>query len=99
MSEAIQVDSNLDLENVNPADPKLFSEERILPFFTKMRAEQPVHYCKDSPYGPFWSVTHYDDIMAVDKNHGRDTALMDIYRNNDKHINKKLNQLHANRKN
>ena len=26
-------------------------------------------------------------------------ALTDIYRNNDKHINKKLNQLHANRKN
>ena len=26
-------------------------------------------------------------------------ALTNIYRNNDRHINKKLNQLHANRKN
>ena len=34
-----------------------------------MRAEQPVHYCKGSAYGPFWSVTRHADIMAVDKNH------------------------------
>ena len=69
MSESIQVSENESLADLNPADPKLFSEERILPFFKQMRAEQPVHYCKDSPYGPFWSVTRYKDIMAVDKNH------------------------------
>ena len=34
-----------------------------------MRARDPVHYCPDSPYGPFWSVTRYRDIMEVDKNH------------------------------
>ncbi len=69
MSESIAPSDNPVLADLNPADPKLFSEERILPFFKQMRTEQPVHYCKDSPYGPFWSVTRYKDIMAVDKNH------------------------------
>lgn len=69
MSESIEVSDNTILSALNPADPKLFSEEKILPYFKQMRAEQPVHYCKDSPYGPFWSVTRYNDIMAVDKDH------------------------------
>jgi cytochrome P450 len=69
MSESIQESVQPSLADVNPADPKLFSEERILPLFEQMRAEQPVHYCKDSAYGPFWSVTRHADIMAVDKNH------------------------------
>jgi len=34
-----------------------------------MRREDPVHFCPDSFSGPYWSVTRYDDIMAVDTNH------------------------------
>jgi cytochrome P450 len=69
MSESILLTEDPALADINPADPKLFSEEKILPIFKRMRAEQPVHWCRDSPYGPFWSVTRYKDIMAVDKNH------------------------------
>ena len=69
MSESIQLSEDMPLADINPADPKLFSEEKILPIFQKMRAEQPVHWCAESRYGPFWSVTRYKDIMAVDKNH------------------------------
>ena len=69
MSASIQLAGNAALSDVNPADPKLFSQEKILPYFKQMRAEKPVHYCKESAYGPFWSVTRYEDIMAVDKNH------------------------------
>ncbi|MFM9597408.1 cytochrome P450, partial [Streptomyces scabiei] len=28
-----------------------------------------MHYQPKSAFGPYWSVTRYDDIMAVDKNH------------------------------
>ncbi len=56
-------------ETLNPADPKRFAQDAILPIFERMRAEDPVHYCATSPYGPFWSITRYRDIMAVDKNH------------------------------
>src|SRR6185312_10918395 len=29
----------------------------------------PVHYCETSAYGPYWSVTRYDDIFAVELDH------------------------------
>ena len=67
MSEAVELQSVP--ETLNPADPKRFSQGTILPIFERMRAEAPVHYCADSAYGPFWSITRYHDIMAVDKNH------------------------------
>jgi len=67
MSEAVELQSLP--ETLNPADPKRFAQGTILPIFERMRAEAPVHYCADSPYGPFWSITRYHDIMAVDKNH------------------------------
>lgn len=69
MSEVQQPTQDLSLTNLNPANPKLFRDEKILPYFEQMRANDPVHYCPESPYGPFWSVTRYQDIMAVDKNH------------------------------
>ena len=28
-----------------------------------------MHYCKDSMFGPYWSITKYNDIMEVDTNH------------------------------
>jgi cytochrome P450 len=28
-----------------------------------------VHYCGSSPFGPYWSVTRYDDISAVELDH------------------------------
>ena len=34
-----------------------------------MRAQDPVHYCSESNYGPFWSITRYDDIQRIDKDH------------------------------
>ncbi len=57
------------LSQLNVADPHLFGREEVLPLFAKLRAEDPVHYCEDSPYGPYWSITKYDDIVAVDTNH------------------------------
>ena len=34
-----------------------------------MRREEPIHYCTDSEFGPYWSVTKFNDIIAVDSNH------------------------------
>ena len=38
-------------------------------YFTRLRQEAPVHYLRDSEYGPFWSITRYDDIKFVDQHH------------------------------
>ena len=35
----------------------------------QLRRELPISWRPDSPFGPYWSVTKYNDIMAVDTNH------------------------------
>jgi cytochrome P450 len=57
------------LEDLNPGDPDLFLNDAFWPYFERLRREAPVHWCKDSEFGPYWSVTRYQDIMAVDTNH------------------------------
>ncbi|MFZ8889818.1 MAG: cytochrome P450, partial [Pseudomonadales bacterium] len=38
-------------------------------YFARLRDEAPVHYCADSAFGPYWSITRFDDIKSVDMNH------------------------------
>ncbi len=57
------------LETLDVANPFLFEADVQGAWFKRLRDEAPVHYCPDSEYGPYWSVTRYDDIMAVDINH------------------------------
>ncbi len=57
------------LEKLDPARADLFQNDAMWPFFERLRKESPVHYVEDSYYGPYWSVTKYDDIVAVDTNH------------------------------
>jgi cytochrome P450 len=57
------------LEALNPAQPDLFAADAFWPIFDRLREEAPVHYTAESAYGPFWSITRYNDIMAVDTNH------------------------------
>jgi cytochrome P450 len=60
---------SLPLEEFNPGDPELFRSDTHWPYFDRLRNEEPIHYCKDSMFGPYWSVTKYNDIMAIDTNH------------------------------
>jgi len=57
------------LEDFHPGDPEHFRTNTHWPWFERLRAEDPVHFCRDSEFGPYWSVTRYADIMAVDTNH------------------------------
>ncbi len=57
------------LESLDPAQPALFAAEAFWPMFERLRAEDPIHYTADSTYGPYWSITKYNDIMAIDTNH------------------------------
>jgi cytochrome P450 len=57
------------LEAFDPGDPELFRTDTFWPYFDRLRREEPVHYCKDSIFGPYWSVTKYNDIMAIETNH------------------------------
>ncbi len=61
---------SMPLEDMHPGDPDLFRTDTHWPYFERLRREDPVHYCADSEFGAYWSVTKYNDIMAVDTNHG-----------------------------
>ncbi len=61
--------SETPLADINVADPALWDCHKYWPIFERMRREDPVHYCADSTYGPYWSVTSHEDILAVETNH------------------------------
>lgn len=58
------------LSDLDVSDVKRFQDDSIWPYFERLRKEDPIHYCQDSPYGPYWSITKYHDIVAVDMTHG-----------------------------
>jgi cytochrome P450 len=57
------------LEALNPARASLFRDDAMWAIFERLRKEDPIHFTADSNYGPYWSITRYNDIMAVDSNH------------------------------
>jgi cytochrome P450 len=59
---------SIPLDQIDPSDPELFETDTLWGYFERLRKEAPVHYCADSPDGPFWSVTKYEDIVYVEKN-------------------------------
>ena len=62
---------SLPLEKLNPAQPALFQADAMWPIFERLRAESPVHYTEEHEFGPYWSITKYNDIMAIDTDHAR----------------------------
>jgi cytochrome P450 len=60
---------SLPLDKLDLSDPKLFYDDTWPPYFERHRKEAPVNYIADSPYGPYWSVAKYRDIMQVEVNH------------------------------
>jgi len=67
--EARRAAYEVPLDQLNPAQPELFSGDAMWGHFERLRREDPVHFTADSAYGPYWSITRYNDIMAVDTNH------------------------------
>lgn len=57
-------------EQEDVSNPRLYREDTWRPHFARLRREDPVHRHADSPYGPYWSVTRYADIMKVELDHG-----------------------------
>jgi cytochrome P450 len=57
------------LASIDVSDPRLYQDDTWRPLFAQLRGDDPVHYCEASPFGPYWSVTRYDDIFAVELDH------------------------------
>ncbi|BFN12561.1 cytochrome P450 [Marinobacter sp. RI1] len=61
--------SELALEQIDVSNPFLYRQGLWESYFKRLRDECPVHYQASSPFGPFWSITRYEDILFVDKHH------------------------------
>lgn len=60
---------SIPLAEINVSDPELFRNDCFWPYFERLRKEDPVHYQSKHEFGPYWSITKFQDIMFVDTNH------------------------------
>jgi len=62
---------SIPLNDINVTDIELWRTDTVWPYFERLRKEDPVHLHPADHHedGAFWSVTKYNDIMAVDTNH------------------------------
>jgi len=60
---------SMPLDKIDVSDPKLYEDSTWPAYFARLRREAPVHYVPDSPFGPYWAVSKYKDIMHVEVNH------------------------------
>ena len=58
------------LDKIDVSLQDRFVTNTFWPFFERLRREDPVHYCSESEFGPYWSITKFNDIVAVETNHG-----------------------------
>ena len=64
---------SMPLADIDPASAELFRTDTMWPYFERLRKEDPVHWSisPEKDVGGYWSVTRYNDIMAVDTDHLR----------------------------
>ena len=55
------------LDAIDVSQAELYEQDRQDAFFRRLRRDAPVHHCTDSHFGPYWSVTRFDDIVEVEK--------------------------------
>ena len=76
MPDTMQIDEDIlsrilkgPIESVDPSEAALFEHNLHHEVFRRLRHEDPVHFLPDSPFGPYWSITKFNDIVTVDSNH------------------------------
>jgi cytochrome P450 len=60
---------SMPIEEIEVADDELFRTDTHWPYFERLRRDDPVHHSVHPEHGPYWSITKYNDIVAVDSNH------------------------------
>jgi hypothetical protein len=57
---------SLPLETLDVSGGELWHTGRLHDYLRRLRLEDPVHWSPTGPTGPYWSVTKFNDIVAVD---------------------------------
>jgi len=58
---------SMPIEQINPAQPHLFQQNAIWPYFERLRRDDPVHFCEKHEFGPYWSITKQEDIVSISR--------------------------------
>ena len=61
---------SMPLADIDPSDADFFEHNTVGHYFERLRRDDPVHLAHSPVFGKYWSITRYQDIMAVDTNHG-----------------------------
>ena len=69
LEEARRHAREMPLDALDVSDWSLFRNDTLWPYFERLRNEDPVHFHRDGWAGPYWSVTGFHDIKAVEANH------------------------------
>jgi len=56
------------LEDYDVSQRELFQQMTFPGYFKRLREEAPIHFCKDSRFGPYWSITRFQDIVEAETN-------------------------------
>ncbi|GDX38889.1 cytochrome P450 [Methylocystaceae bacterium] len=59
----------IDLDELDVSNRSRFRNNTVQYYFDRLRKEEPVHFCKNSDYGQFWSITKFKDIQEIEANH------------------------------
>jgi len=60
---------SIPLDKFDVSDPAIYESDTWRPYFERLRREAPVHYTAESPFGPYWSLSRYKDIVQAEVNH------------------------------
>ena len=45
---------SMPLVAIDVSRPELYQRDTMWPYFARLRREDPVHWCPNSAYGPYW---------------------------------------------
>ena len=72
MADTISLESRIPdpwtipIDEIDVSLAELYETNTHGEYFRRLRKEAPVHYCAKSAHGPYWSITKFDDIVAID---------------------------------
>ena len=82
MSAAFQTTSSkawsMPLSQIDVSKAELFERDEHWEYFARLRKEDPIHFCPESEFGPYWSITKFKDIVQVETSHNVFSSYPDI---------------------
>ncbi|NWH08377.1 MAG: cytochrome P450 [Alphaproteobacteria bacterium] len=59
---------SMPLEKIDVSLGELYERGEHWEYFDRLRRDDPVHLCEESAFGPYWSITKFNDIVKVETN-------------------------------